>query len=233
MHRSATGSPRKATFVVGAALFAVVATGCDRFDPPPPPPQTVVIRVNSDPGKPLKGADVLFGGSKVGVTGADGAAEIKLAGRDGEVFDVNVACPKGFESPKTPVRVTLHRLAEEGKRPEYTVQCPPKTRTIVVAVRADGIRDLPVTLLGREIAKTDQSGAAHVVLTLEPGEQFELVLDTNDEKFEDLKPQNPFMSFSVSQQDDIFAFDPKFEREKKKIRYVRRPTSVGPTRIEK
>ena len=106
--------------------------------------------MNSDPGKPLKGADVLFGGSKVGVTDAEGAAEIKLAGRDGEVFDVNVACPKGFESPKTPVRVTLHRLAEEGKRPEYTVQCPPKTRTIVVAVRTDGVEDLPGTLLGRE-----------------------------------------------------------------------------------
>ncbi|MEQ9320138.1 MAG: hypothetical protein RIF41_13320 [Polyangiaceae bacterium] len=215
----------------GVVVVASAAMGCDRFDPPPPPPQTVVIRVNSDPGKPLKGADVLFGGSKVGVTGADGAAEIKLAGRDGEVFDVSVACPKGFESPKTPVRVTLHRLAEEGKRPEYTVQCPPKTRTIVIAVRADGVEDLPVTLLDREIARTDSSGAAHVVLTLEPGEQFELVLDTSDEKFENLKPQNPFMSFSVSQSDDIFAFDPKFEREKPKKVYYHRPTAVGPKRI--
>ena len=214
----------------GVLLVGSATMGCERFDPPPPPPQTVVIRVNSDPGKPLKGADVLFGGSKVGVTNADGAAEIKLAGRDGEVFDVNIACPKGFESPKAPVQVTLHRLAEAGKRPEYTVQCPPKTRTIVVAVRADGVADLPVTLLGREIARTDRSGAAHVVLTLEPGEQFELVLDTSDEKFEKLKPQNPFMSFSVGNRDDIFAFDPKFEREKPKVRWRPRAPK-GPTRI--
>lgn len=209
----------------------VATTACDQFEPPAPPPQNVVIRVHSDPGKPLEGAKVLFSGQEVGATDADGAAEVKLAGRDGETFNVSVSCPEGFESPPSPVKVTLHRLADPDKRPEYGVQCPPQTRTVVVAVRAEGVEDIPVTLLGREVARTDDSGAAHVVLTLEPGEQFDLMLDTNDERFEDLRPQNPVASFGIGQRDDIFTFDQKFDRkEKPRIRY-HRPRSTGPTKI--
>jgi hypothetical protein len=191
-----------------------------------------VIRVTSDPGKPLKDAQVLFGGQQVGVTGDDGAAQIRLAGRDGETFDVTVACPKGFESPKTPVKVALHRLSDSSKRPEYAVQCPPRTRTVVVAVRADGVAGVPVSLLGREIARTDESGAAHVVLTLEPGEQFDLMLDTSEEKFADLRPQNPVASFGIGHKDDIFAFDQKFDSEKKAPVAVRRVKRTGPVKIE-
>jgi len=218
---------------MGMLAVALAATGCDRFEPPPPPPQNVVIRVNSDPGRPLKGAEVRFGGQKVGMTGADGSAEIKLAGRDGENFDVTVACPKGYESPKTPVKVTLHRLSDPGKRPEYAVQCPPRTRTVVVAVRTSGVEDIPVTLLGKEVARTDDSGAAHVVLTLEPGEQFDLMLDTSNEKFDDLKPQNPVASFGIGQRDDIFTFDQKFERDKKPVIYRGRRKAVGPVKISR
>ncbi len=208
--------------------------GCSTLDPPPPPPQTVVVRVSSDPGKPLQNAEVLYGGQRVGVTGGDGAAEIQLAGKDGEVFNVTIACPSGYDSPKDPVKVTLHRLADPGKRPEYAVQCPPTTRTVVVAVRADGAANMPVTLLGREIARTDQSGAAHLMLTLEPGEQFDLMLDTSDERFADLRPQNPVASFGVGHQDDIFTFDQKFDSEKKPPVYVRGPARPrGPVKIER
>jgi hypothetical protein len=233
-HSSIGGAVTVAPKLVVPALLAtaLAASGCDRFDPPPPPPQTVVIRVNSDPGKPLEGAKVLFGGQEVGGTGEDGVAEIKLAGRDGETFDVNVACPEGFESPKGPVRVTLHRLSDPGKRPEYAVQCPPRTRTVVVAVRAEGVSDIPVTLLGREVARTDESGAAHVVLTLEPGEQFDLMLDTNDDRFADLRPQNPVASFGIGHQNDIFTFDQKFDRKEKKRRIYRgRAKPKGPVKI--
>jgi hypothetical protein len=225
-------------FEIGRVLsFALLlATSCGSLEPPPPPQQTVVLRVSSDPGKPLKDAVVLFSGKKIGVTDSDGAAEIKLAGRDGETFQVTVSCPKGFESPSTPIRMTFRKLAESAKKPQYDVRCPPKTRTVVVAVRAEGGADMPVTLLGREVARTDNSGAAHVVLTLETGEQFDLTLDTSNERFADLQPQNPVASFGVGQQDDIFTFDQKFEHEKKKRVFVGRAGPVqpkGPTKIEK
>jgi hypothetical protein len=211
------------------ACVLALATSCAALEPPPPPAQVVVVRVESDPGKPLTDVVVSFSGKKIGVTDGDGVAEIQLAGAEGEVFQVSVTCPKGFESPTTPIRITYRRLAESSKRPQYDVQCPPKTRTVVVAVRADGAANIPVTLLGREIARTDGSGAAHVVLTLEPGEQFALQLDTSADEFSGLKPQNPVASFGVGHQDDIFTFDQKFEAKKKK-RYRRRGPR-GPVKI--
>jgi len=201
-------------------LVCVLAcwAGCKALDPPPPPAQRVVVRVESDPGRPLADVVVSFSGKKIGVTDEDGVAEIQLAGTEGEMFQVIVNCPKGFESPTSPIRIVYRRLAESSKKPQYDVRCPPKTRTVVVAVRAEGGPNLPVTLLGREVARTDSSGAAHVVLTLEPGEQFALRLDTSDEKFKSLKPQNPEASFGVGHQDDIFTFDQKFEAKKKVYR---------------
>jgi hypothetical protein len=216
------------------ACSLVLIAGCKALDPPPTLPQTVVVRVSSDPGKPLANAQVLFSGKQVGITGADGAADIQLAGKDGESFDVMVACPKGFESPNKPIRVAFRRLADSTKKPEYAVQCPPKTRTVVVAVRTEGYTEVPVTLLGREIARTDDSGAAHVVLTLEPGEQFDLMLDTSEKRFEHLQPQNPVASFSIGHRNDIFTFDQKFETEKKKVfrRGPSRPKPSGPQKIQ-
>ena len=105
---------------------------------------------------------------------------------------------------------------------------------LLPAGRADGASDMPVTLLGREIARTDNSGAAHLVLTLEPGEQFDLMLDTSDQRFEDLRPQNPVASFGVGHKDDIFTFDQKFDSEKKAPVYVRGPARPrGPVKIER
>jgi hypothetical protein len=221
-----------AWLVAPLALMALAGvTGCT-LEPPPPPPQSVVLKVESDPGRPLKDVEVSFSGRKIGVTGDDGKAEIQLAGREGEIFEVTITCPKGFESPSAPLRMTYRRLAEQTKRPQYDVQCPPKTRTVVVAVRAVGGANLPVTLLGSEVARTDTSGAAHVVLTLEPGEQFDLRLDTSDEEFSDLKPQNPVASFGVGHQDDIFTFDQKFETKRARVRRYRGPSGPrGPVKI--
>jgi hypothetical protein len=136
-----------------------------------------------------------------------------------------VTCPDGFQSPTKPIQVVLKRLADD-KKPEYDVACPPTNRTVVVAVRADGGGNLPVLYLGREIARTDGSGAAHVMLKLKPDESFDLVLGTTENA--SLRPQNPFASFAVKERDEVFVFDQKFELEKKKIV---RGGRKGPVRI--
>jgi hypothetical protein len=210
---------------LAAPLFAVV-TGCSALAPVPPPPLEVVVRVNGDPGQPLKGALLLFNGQKVSESGDDGVAKLKLTGKDGESFDVTVTCPDGFQSPTKPIQVILKRLADD-KKPEYDVACPPTNRTVVVAVRADGGANLPVLYLGREVARTDASGAAHVMLKLKPDEPFDLILGTTENAA--LRPQNPFASFTVKERDEVFVFDQKFETEKKKVvRGGRRgPVKIG------
>ena len=186
----------------------------------------MIVRINGDPGQPIKGAALLYNGQKVSQSGDDGVARLKLTGKDGESFDVNVTCPEGFQSPQKPIQVILKRLADD-KKPEYDVACPPTIRSVVVAVRADGGANLPVMYLGREVARTDGAGAAHVLLKLKPDEPFDLILGTQENA--SLRPQNPFASFVVKERDEVFVFDQRFELEKKKaVRGGRRgPVKIG------
>lgn len=195
---------------------ALSLSACSAIEPVPPPPLEILVHVTSDPGRPLKDAVVLFSGQKVSQSGEDGIARLKLTGRDGEAFDVTITCPEGYQSPAKPLPVLLKRLADPTRKPEYEVTCPPTTRTVVVAVRADGGPNLPVMYLGREVARTDGAGAAHVMLKLKPDESFDLVLGTAEKTAERLRPQNPFASFAVKDRDEVFVFDQRFEQEKKK-----------------
>ncbi|AKT36533.1 hypothetical protein [Chondromyces crocatus] len=211
--------------------LALSPLACKALDPPPPPPQVIAIRVESDPGRPLTGADLIYNGQKVAQTDTNGVGKLRLGGRDGELFDIIVACPEGYTSPERPTQVMLRRLADPTKNPEYFASCPPTTRSVVVAVRADGAPNTPITFLGREVARTDESGAAHVLLKLQPGEQFDLTIDTKQQGTE-LMPQSPARTFAVGQRNDVFTFDQKFERvvAPKAVRYA--PSKpVGPVKI--
>ena len=215
-----------AAFFTSASILPI--TGCKSIEAPPPPPQVISVRVTSDPGRPVIDAALLFDGKKVAMTGADGVGVIKLVGKDGETFRVTVSCPEGFESPAQPVQVMLKRLTDTTKTPEYAVSCPPKTRSIVVAVRTENGVNLPVMYLGREVARTDSSGSAHVLLKLEPGEQFALTLATGDDKL--INPQNPVASFVVSNQDAVVRFDQPFKLPPKPV-YRAGPRQVGPRKM--
>lgn len=214
-------------------LWAVAGlASCQAVEPPPPPPQIVGVRVFSDPGHPIVDAVLVFNGREVAKTREDGLGQIKLNGRDGDVFQVIVRCPKGFDSPLQPIQVRLQRLADPKQFPEFDAKCPPSSRRVVVAVRAENGPNLPVVYLGREVAKTDDSGAAHVFLELKSGEQFDLTLNTAGEENAELKPQNPVASFSVAQQDDVFLFDQKFKvPEKAVIRWSGPKEPTGPVKI--
>jgi hypothetical protein len=106
--------------------------------------------------------------------------------------------------------------------PLYEVSCPPEVRTIVVAVRATQGPDLPVMYLGKEVARTDASGAAHVQLRLHPEERFELMLSTEGRE-QRLRPENPTAVFVAKDRDEILFFDQRFEVEKPKRRAGARP----------
>lgn len=187
----------------------------------------IVVRVTGDPGSPVPDAEITMGGAKAGKTTADGTARLRLRGEEGEVFELAVACPAGHRSPTKPLSVALRRLAVEGRLPQYDVSCPPSRRTVVVAVRAENGPNLPVVHLGKEIARTDASGAAHVLLTASPDETIQLTLSTAEKGAEQLRPQSPVATFAVKDRDEVFVFDQRFGVEK---RVVRGPAR-GPTRL--
>ena len=111
------------------------------------------------------------------------------------------------------------RLARtrDGRGPVFKVACPPTTRQVVVAVKAENGANLPVLYLGKVITHTDDSGAAHFALQAAPGEQFQVTLDTSGKEGEKLKPLSPSKPFTVGTGDEIFVFDQKFDVEKKKV----------------
>ncbi len=212
------------------ALSALVA--CDRgLSPESQAPLRVAVHVTSDPGKGLAGADVTYSGKPIATTNDKGIAALELKGRQGDVYEVSVVCPVGYESPTKTLTITLRRLADPTEMPEYDVSCPKATRTIVVAVRADNGAGLPVLYLGREVARTDASGAAHVLIENLPRDaQFDLTLDTH--LSEQLRPKSPIASFTLKGQDDVFVMEQKFTVEAKQVVWKPGPKKpVGPVAL--
>lgn len=216
--------PSAALVVLGVAA----SSGCKDLDPPPPPPFQFYVKVESDPGRPVAGANVARANNKTPTqTGPDGRAMLTITGAEGDVVDVFVKCPETFTSPGNPISVRLTRPADKSRIPEYSTACPPSLRKVVVAVKAENGAGLPVLYLNKPITRTDPSGAAHFALEVAPGAQFNVTLDTTENS--KLKPVNPTKPFTVGQSDDILVWEQKFDVEKPKV-VVYRPQVARPIR---
>lgn len=200
---------RLASLLAAASVLALASCA----DPPPAPPFQASIRVQSDPGVPVPGALVLRGDKQIATTGPDGRAMISVRGKEGDVAEVTIRCPDHLQQPPGRTGIKLARLSDQ-RAAEYDVACPPMTRRVVVAIRAENGPFLPVVYLNRAVARTDASGAAHFALDVAPDSSFEVRLDTS--QAEKLKPQNPTRPFVVGRHDDILVFEQKFEVEKPK-----------------
>jgi len=191
----------------GLALFGNVAA-C--LAPVTIPDQKVAFHVTSDPGKPLEGAGIFLDDREIAKTGPDGIASVTFHAARGNVVRLAVRCPEGYVSPVDKISVGLRGRVEDGKRPEYDLSCPPTVRSFVVAVRADNGGHLPVFYEGQEVSRTDESGAAHVLVSAAPGEQFALTLGTSEKKDEQLRPRNPTVTFLAGDHDEVLTMDQHF-----------------------
>ncbi len=215
------------------AVFVVLAlaSACKQLEEPPPPPFRVAVTVESDKDVPLPNVVVRRGDKDIGKTEGNGKAVLTFRGEEGDQIDVWVKCPEGFDSPTKPTTVALRRLSDPNKLAEYPVKCPPAERKVVVALRSDNGVNLPVKYLGREVAHTDQSGAALFMMSGKPGDHMEFTLDTSEKASENLRPQNPTVALVVDNKDQYYALDQPFQIQKAKVVYapVHRPQPIGPT----
>lgn len=211
--------------------FMAAASACKQLEEPPPPPFQVAVTVEADKGVPLPGAVVQRNAKEIGKTDGTGKAILTFRGEDGDQIDVYVKCPEGFDSPTKPTTVALHRIADSKRFAEYPVLCPPAERKVVVALRAEGGPNLPVRYLGRDIARTDASGAATFLLNAKPNEHLEFQIDTTEKGNEMLRPQNPALSLVVDNKDNYYALDQPFQKQKVSVVYTSRPRPqpIGPT----
>jgi hypothetical protein len=196
------------------------------------PDQKVAFHVTSDPGKPLEGARILLDERELAKTGPDGVALVSFHAAIGNVVRVAVRCPQGHTSPTDAISVGLRGVVGEGKRPEYEVSCPPTARSFVVAVRADNGANLPVLYEGQEVSRTDASGAAHVLVSAAPGEQFALTLGTDEKNAAHLRPHNPTVTFVAGDRDEILTMEERFVDDAAPAPVVHRKHADGPVKVD-
>jgi hypothetical protein len=185
----------------------------------------LAVRVEADSGQPLPGAKLLHSGQELGATNEDGRVVIRATGSEGERVELEIGCPEGFKSPDAPLAVTLRRGAE---RPEYFASCPPLSRKLVVAARLEHGAGLPIRYLGREIARSDASGVAHLVIEAESDKAIELTVDTSEQP--QLRPKSPVARFRMANRDDVVVLEQSFQSAKKPAVRIQRVAS-GPVRI--
>lgn len=192
-----------------------------------PPTQTFsfTIRVASDDGTPIEGATLGTTASRVATTDSTGRARLEVNGREGDRRPFVVRCPSEFQSPVAPLVISLHHNAVGAATAVYSATCVPFKRSVVVAVRLDGGAGLPIYYLDEEVARTDESGAAHFVVRAAPGEPFRIAVHTR-EVDEDLRPVDPTAELSVGASDDIVLFEQALSRIVRSA-----PRSARPRRV--
>jgi len=210
-----------------ALTFASLLTaGCSKvLGEPPTYAFSFTIRVASDDGRPIEGAQIGAGSSQAATTDQAGLARLEVSGREGDRRLFVVRCPSEFQSPAEPLVISLHHNAEGATNAVYSATCVPFKRSVVVAVRLEGGAGLPIYYLDEEIARADASGAAHFVVQAAPGEPFRIVVHTR-EIDEDLRPIDPTAELSVEGSDDIVLFEQVLSRV---VRYA--PRSIRPRRV--
>lgn len=188
----------------------------------------ILVRTESDPGVPLAGAELRLQGRTLAKSDENGRAWADLEGTLGDTITLELSCPEGYRSTAEPLLVLLRPLDADvqGQRPEFHRTCPPLSRQLVVAVRANHGPDLPLLYRGREIARTDRNGAAHAVLVAAPGDTVDLTLDTSAEGNKQLMPQHPELRLTMPERDEIVVFDQSFTRPKPK--FVPKPKPAAP-----
>ncbi len=214
----------------GPFAWAFIGLAVSACGPTEQAPHQVLVRVESEPGQPLAGAVISRAGRELGASQADGIVALGLTGVPGEVVELSTACPSGYRAPEKPLSVALRQLADRTRKPEYKVLCAPLLRSLVIAVRAPNAVNVPLRYLGKELARTDESGAAHALLSVSPGEIVTVTLDTSGEEHAALMPQHPELKLSMPEHDEVAVFDQAFTRTEP-ARKKRTTARRGPTRL--
>ncbi|HET7538714.1 MAG TPA: hypothetical protein VFK05_02545 [Polyangiaceae bacterium] len=210
-----------------ALLFASsLGAGCSKvLGEPPSYLFSFTIRVSSDDGTPIPGAQIGTSASRTATTDDAGRARLEVSGREGDRRPFLVRCPSEFQSPVEPLLISLHQSSGGASSAVYGATCVPLKRSVVVAVRLEGGAGLPIYYLDEEVARSDESGAAHFVVKAVPGEPFRIAVHTR-EVDEDLRPIDPTAELSVGASDDIVLFEQTLTRVVRSV-----PRAVTPRRV--
>ena len=223
----------------GAAILAApFASACG--EPEQDPLHTITFLAHADPGEPLAGVAIstMFNGrpQPLGTTDASGVWVQRLRAPYGTTIPVSATCPTGHRQAEMvqsirfdPIRSLDPAVAARGI--EHTIQCLPSERDAVVIVRTSGtghVAGIPVLVDGREVARVDEGGVAHVPLRYAPNTSFRIELAASTIS-PYLQPAQPAHDFTIPDEDVFLSFEQPFTYEepapvRRVVRRVARPT---------
>lgn len=201
----------------------------------------LVVRARTDDGRPLAGVGIQIGDDSLGNTDASGELEAMLSGTEGTLFRLEARCPPGHLDPGELPPVLLGRfatLAEKDGRLAVTVTCARQRRIVAVVVRARvekrkvllshrghrgkvgtptglaAVPGIPVLVNGKERARTDDHGLAHLAIEAPPDTHIEVVLQTELPALAMLNPRSPAQGLNVRGTDDVYPIDQTFTAER-------------------
>ncbi len=232
---------------IGSASIGSMALSLGCGEPEPDPLHVITFAAFADPGEPVAGATVMTRNDQVlGTTDASGTLRIQLRAPFGTTIPITATCPAGHRAPQVVPNITFHPVrtldpAIAARGIEHSIQCLPEQRDAVVIVRATGAQQIvgiPILLDGREVARTDEAGVAHIAVSKAPNSSFRLELAAGSiSPF--LQPQQPARDFTIQDEDLFLPFDQPFTYSEpapvRRRRVVRRrvaiPTRTAPVRI--
>jgi len=190
----------------------------------------VQVIAQSDADEALAGVQVVADGRALGTTDAQGSLQASITGQEGQRIELQASCPEHFSGPLEQPSLLLKTFESvdpnASRSTALHVTCAADERLSLVAIRT-GRAGVPVLLRGAEVARTTESGTAHVVVRQPAGSSFQLTLDTK--QLPDLKPQSPTRLFPVEARDDFTVWDQGFAEQPKKVVHARRaPKPAAP-----
>jgi hypothetical protein len=186
-----------------------------------------VVQARDEAGQVLADVQLRNGDTVVGHTDANGRAEFKLTGSEGQLVDLAVGCPPGYSAPAKPITLGLRHLSEHSPAPVFETLCVAELHSVLVGVRAELGSNLPILYLKQRVAQTDAEGVAHFLLRVAPSQTITLTLDTAREP--QLRPQNPTLTFVAPERDEIVLCEQLFSLPVQRPRVVQK--RQGPIRI--
>jgi hypothetical protein len=222
---------RRTLFGLATLALSAVACGEQR---PEAHTYPVLVRALSDDGDPLADLEIEVSGALVGRTGADGSRLLRMAGQEGAQLLFEPRCPAGSHSRGEAPALRLRTLAG-GPPPEVEVVCGRDKRMAALVVNTQGFGNLPVLVHDREVARTDATGTAHVLLEGSPSTPMRVVLDTSS--LPRVVPPSPHQDLQIGKRDAIVVFAPELteirepEKKKRKVKKQKAPAVIRPEKL--
>ena len=196
--------PVAASIVLGLGLAACKSDARRELQEYP-----VTFVALTEEGDAIPGVAIGSAGAALGSTDTHGRLQAQLQGVEGQAKHFTVACPAGFRSMGDQ-RPTLRLRSHTGgasAATEMTVRCQSNERLAAVLVNAPGFVGLPVLLHGREVARTDAHGTAHIALRGEPRTPMRVTIDTSSRPR--VIPASPHKDVRLGARDEVVLFAPE------------------------